>query len=83
MKSLSFFFFHFSLNVNKDSDKDSESLAVKQLKEDCEKSGGWNERHTCCETFHSLYRANVCLRLEETLHPSQENNAWKWDGKRL
>lgn len=76
MKSLSFF--HFSLKRQRYSesilDKDSESHAVKQLKEDCVKSGGWNERHTCHETFCSLYRANVCLCLEKMLHPSQENN---------
>ena len=58
-----FKFFHFSLKRQRyfESilDKDSESHAVKQLtEEDCEKSGGWNERHTCCETFYFLYRAN-------------------------
>ena len=58
-------FFHFSLKRQRyfESilDKDSESHAVKQLKEDRGKSGGWNERHTYCETFYSLHRPILSL----------------------
>ena len=69
MKSLSFCRFSLKRQRYFESilDKDSESDAVKQLKEDCVKSGGWNERHTCHETFYfplpgqclSLFRRNA------------------------
>ena len=61
-------------------DKESESYAVKKLKGLCKTR--WVERHTCYETFYSLY-PNDCLCLEEMLHPSQENARWNWDRETL
>ena len=82
MKPLSFF--HFSPKRQRffESilDKESESHAVKKLKGLCKTR--WVERHTCYETFYSLY-PNVCLCLEEMLHPSQENARWNWDRETL
>lgn len=79
-----FKFFHFSPKRQRffESilDKESESHAVKKLKGLCKTR--WVERHTCYETFYSLY-PNVCLCLEEMLHPSQENARWNWDRETL
>ena len=61
-------------------DKESESHAVKKLKGLCKTQ--WVQRHTCYETFYSLY-SNVCLCLQEMLHPSQENARWNWDRETL
>ena len=79
-----FKFFHFSPKRQRffESilDKESESHAVKKLKGLCKTR--WVERHTCYETFYSLY-PSVCLCLEEMLHPSQENARWNWDRETL
>ena len=79
-----FKFFHFSPKRQRffESilDKESESHAVKKLKGMCKTR--WVERHTCYETFYSLC-PNVCLCLEEMLHPSQENARWNRDRETL
>ena len=79
-----FTFFHFSPKRQRffESilDKEIESHAVKKLKGLCKTQ--WVERHTCYETFYSPY-PNVCLCLQEMLHPSQENARWNWDGETL
>ena len=61
-------------------DKESESHAVKKIKGLCKTR--WVERHTCYETFYSLY-PNVCLCLQEMLHSPQENARWNWDSETL
>ena len=79
-----FKFFHFSPKRQRffESilDKEIESHAVKKLKGLCKTQ--WVERHTCYETFYSPY-PNVCLCLQEMLHPSHENARWNWDRETL
>lgn len=71
-----FKFFHFSPNVNGFLKvfriKKTNLMQLKKLKGLCKTRVF--ERHTCYETFYSLY-PNVFLCLE-MLHPSQENACW-------
>ena len=82
MKLLSFFTFPQNVDAFLKAHwiKKANLIQLKKLKGLCKTR--WVERHTFYETFYSLY-PNVCLCLEETLHPSQENARWNWDRETL